>query len=311
MQFLSIFLTLRFCVPDGLADDGYHSEYDMKRNLLSVRALVFLLSAVLLSGGIAASSGILPVSAAAIPEAAVTVDNGGKEFGWYFKKNDTNTQPPLDSQMKFVKQYNAWYIDPAHGDDNAEKVLYLTFDAGYSNANLISILDTLRDEQVPGAFFVLKHTVEANPDLIRRMAAEGHTVCNHTLHHKNMAGLGGEDLAGELTGLETLCRELTGIDMAKYYRPPEGRFSEDNLKQTQQMGYATIFWSFAYADWDNGKQPDPAWAKAHILKHTHNGAVILLHPTSATNAKILPDLIAEWKEQGYRFGTLDELTGQK
>lgn len=283
----------------------------MKKTLLSVLTLFFLLPSVFSSGEwLSAPSDILSVFAADIPQKALPVGNREKEFGWYFKKNDTNTQPPLDSQMEFIKQYNAWYIDPAHGDDNADKVLYLTFDAGYSNANLISILDTLRDEQVPGAFFVLKHTVEANPDLIRRMAAEGHTICNHTLHHKNMASLDNEAFADELNGLDTLCQETAGIPMAKYYRPPEGRFSEDNLKQAQQMGYATIFWSFAYADWDNGKQPDPEWAKAYVLKHTHNGAVILLHPTSATNAKILPALIAEWKQQGYRFGTLDELTGQ-
>ena len=97
--------------------------------------------------------------------------------------------------------------------------------------------------------------------------------------------------------------------MAMYYRPPEGKFNEDNIKWANELGYKTIFWSFAYADWDNSKQPDPQKAIEKIISNTHNGEVILLHPTSSTNAAILSDLIKEWKNMGYSFGTLDELTG--
>jgi peptidoglycan-N-acetylmuramic acid deacetylase len=111
----------------------------------------------------------------------------------------------------------------------------------------------------------------------------------------------------ELKDLSRVCLERTGREMAKYYRPPEGRFSENNLKWAQEMGYRTIFWSFAYADWDNSKQPSADAAMKKILENTHNGAIILLHPTSKTNADILPALIKEWRMMGYEFGTLDEL----
>jgi peptidoglycan-N-acetylmuramic acid deacetylase len=187
-------------------------------------------------------------------------------------------------------------------------VLYLTFDAGYENGNVSRVLDVLKSEQVPGAFFILAHLLEANTDLVQRMVDEGHLVCNHTVKHRNMTHVTSkEEFETELRTLETLFYEKTGSVMPKYYRPPEGRFSESNLKMAREAGYCTIFWSFAYADWDNDRQMSPEAAKKIILDNIHNGAVLLLHPTSATNAAVLGDVIRECKEQGYRFGTLDEL----
>ena len=119
-----------------------------------------------------------------------------------------------------------------------------------------------------------------------------------------------EAFAAELSGLEQVCREYTGLEVAHFYRPPEGRFSEQNLKAASELGYKTIFWSFAYADWDNNKQPSPDHAKKLILDNIHNGAILLLHPTSATNAQILPEVIDTLRQQGYRFGTLEEMTAQ-
>ena len=116
-----------------------------------------------------------------------------------------------------------------------------------------------------------------------------------------------ETFRGELEKIENKYRELTGREMAKIYRPPEGRFSEKNLMFATELGYKTVFWSFAYADWDNKNQPDPEKAKEKILSSTHNGAIILLHPTSETNAIMLKDLLDEWKKQGYRFETLDKI----
>lgn len=240
----------------------------------------------------------------------ITVSADAKSYSWYFKKNDTHSQPQLDAEMKFIEQNGAFYIDHEHGDDCDDKVLYLTFDAGYSNENVIKILDILKENDVPGAFFVLKHFVTSQPELVKRMADEGHLVCNHTMNHKNMSVQSAQVFESELKGLEDICRESCGVEISKYYRPPEGRFSGENLIMAQSMGYKTVFWSFAYADWDNGRQPDAEQSKQYVLAHTHNGAVILLHPTSSTNAAILQELIDAWKQEGYRFGTLDELTAQ-
>ncbi len=193
------------------------------------------------------------------------------------------------------------------GED--EPVVYLTFDAGYENGNVERILDGLRAEGVPGAFFILENLVNRNPELVKRMADEGHLVCNHTARHKDMTTFTEADFKEELGRMETAYRTLTGQEMARYYRPPEGRFTLENLDWAKELGYSTILWSFAYADWDNEKQPDPEAALEKILAGAHNGMVLLLHPTSETNARILPGLIRALKDRGFRFGTLDELTG--
>lgn len=229
-------------------------------------------------------------------------------YSWYCKRNKDHKQPVADSNMQWIEKYNGYYIDHLHGDDAADKVVYLTFDAGYENGNVEKILTVMREENVRGAFFILGHLITSCPDLVRQMAEDGHTVCNHTNRHKDMTQVSDFDaFQKELKSLEMLYRDTVGGEMAHYYRPPEGKFDERSMDYANRLGYKTIFWSLAYADWDNNNQPDEAVAKKKILDHVHNGAVILLHPTSATNANILGDLIRELKGMGYRFGTLDEL----
>ena len=229
-------------------------------------------------------------------------------MSWYCKREKEHRQPRLDSNMMYIEKYGGYYIDKNHGDDNDEKVVYLTFDAGYENGNVEKILDVMKSENVTGAFFVLEHLISANPELVCRMVNEGHIVCNHTASHKDMTKVESiEEFQSELNRLEKIYEECTGYKMAKYYRPPEGRFDEKTLKYANELGYKTIFWSLAYADWDNNNQPTAESAMKKLTDNIHNGAVILLHPTSATNAQILGEFIRTLKEEGYRFGTLDEL----
>ena len=235
--------------------------------------------------------------------------SGSTPMGWYCVRAQNHEQPRLDPPMAYIESYDGYYIDHRHTDPLAEdKVVYLTFDAGYENGNVAKILDTLKAEAVPGAFFILGNLPESEPRLVRRMAEEGHLVCNHTFTHKDMTGSHAPQLEQELCRLETACRDLCGVEVAKFFRPPEGKFDRAMLTEAQRLGYKTIFWSFAYADWDNSNQPHPEAAIQKILGNAHNGAVILLHPTSATNAAILGQVISELKSQGYRFGTLYELT---
>ena len=204
-----------------------------------------------------------------------------------------------------LKQYDAVYIG-----DTSEKVLYLTFDAGYENGSTEKILDTLKTHKVPAAFFLVGNYLERNADLVRRMVEEGHIVGNHTMHHCDMSKLSDKAaFSKELTDLETLFKEVTGKEMPKYYRPPQGVYSEENLKMARDLGYRTVFWSLAYVDWNNDSQPTREQAFAKLLPRTHNGAVILLHSTSKTNAEILDELLTKWESEGYRFGTLEELFG--
>ena len=150
--------------------------------------------------------------------------------------------------------------------------------------------------------------MEKNSDLVRRMVEEGHIVGNHTMHHPDMSKLADKaTFSKELTALEDLFRQVTGKELPKYYRPPQGIYSEENLKMAQELDYKTVFWSLAYVDWQNDKQPTAEYAFGKLLPRTHNGAVVLLHSTSATNAEILDELLTKWKDMGYRFETLDEL----
>lgn len=238
----------------------------------------------------------------------LTTTASAKGTGWYCVHAKDHEQPKADPQLHAVTQHGGYYIDGKHSSPTAEeKVVYLTFDAGYTNENLEKIIDVLKEENVSGAFFILGNLAKNNPDTVKRMADGGNLICNHSYSHKNMADMSRERIAEELSRLEEECKESVGIEVAKYFRPPEGSFSLELLDAVSELGYKTVFWSFAYADWDNNRQPGISAAKAKILDNVHNGAVILLHPTSATNAAILKDVICTLKADGYRFGSLDEL----
>ena len=199
-------------------------------------------------------------------------------------------------------------LGAAYCGSGEEMVLYLTFDAGYENGYTAQILDVLRRHEAPAAFFLVGDYLERNADLVRRMAAEGHTVGNHTLTHPDMSTVSDpERFRAELEGVEALYRDITGQALPKFYRPPQGLYSEENLRQARTLGYKTVFWSLAYADWDNANQPDPGKAIDLLCRRVHPGAVVLLHSTSKTNAAILDDLLKRWEEMGYRFAPLEDL----
>ncbi len=190
-----------------------------------------------------------------------------------------------------------------------KKILYLTFDCGYENGATPAILDALKKHQAPAAFFVVGNFVRDNPDLIRRMTEEGHTVANHTLSHPDMSKISSvENFQKELSGVESLYKEITGTDMIKYYRPPQGIYSTENLKMAQQLGYQTFFWSLAYVDWQQDDQPTHEEAFDKLLSRVHPGAVVLLHNTSKTNGEIMEELLSKWEEMGYTFRPLSDLT---
>lgn len=199
-------------------------------------------------------------------------------------------------------------FDGAYVGNTEDKVIYLTFDAGYENGCTGKILDILKAHQVPAAFFLAGNYLQKNPDLVARMAAEGHIVGNHTMHHYDMRKLSEEaTFRAELEGIEALYRQITGQDLPKFYRPPQGLYSEENLKMAQKLGYKTVFWSLAYADWDNARQPTAEFALEKLNSRIHNGAVVLLHSTSTTNAAILDQLLTGWEQLGYRFAPITEL----
>ena len=230
-------------------------------------------------------------------------------YNWFIKRSGSE-QPKAPSELAAMLNGDCYYLDTALNDESDERIIYLTFDAGYENGNVEKILDILKDEGVPAAFFILDHLILKNTELVKRMADEGHLVCNHTKNHKDMTAVSREEMIKNLTDLEKIYEEKTGKSLAKFFRFPEGRFNKETVEVASTLGYKTVFWSLAYADWDNDRQPNPDKSMKLLLDNTHNGAVVLLHPTSKTNTLILQRLIKSWREMGYRFGTLDELANK-
>lgn len=224
-------------------------------------------------------------------------------LGWGLSFGESGTQPAGNASPEELKQYDAYFMGDAD-----ENVIYLTFDCGYENGYTEQILDALKKHQAPAAFFVVGNMIETAPDIIRRMAEEGHIVGNHTFHHPDMSRISDQaSFKKELDDLAALYKETTGRDLPAYYRPPQGKYSEENLRQAQALGYKTVFWSLAYVDWYVDNQPTAEQAYAKLLPRIHDGAIVLLHSTSRTNAEILDDLLTKWEDMGYTFASLDQL----
>ena len=222
-------------------------------------------------------------------------------WGLSFKKEGYAPKGPATAQE--LAQFNAAFLG-----DTTNKRIYLTFDSGYENGCTEKILDILKKHHVPAAFFLVGNYIERNPELVKRMISEGHIVGNHTMHHYDMSRIKEkENFEKELTDLESLYKEVTGQEMEKYYRPPQGIYSQENLEMASALGYKTLFWSLAYVDWNNDAQPTRQEAFSKLIPRIHNGAVVLLHSTSQTNAEVLDEVLTEWKKMGYSFGDISEI----
>lgn len=234
--------------------------------------------------------------------ASTEITNWGLSFG------ESGTPPVGNATAEYLAKYDGlYYVKEAGG----EKKLYLTFDAGFENGNTGAILDALKKHHVKAVFFLVGNYFETQPELVKRMVAEGHTVGNHTYSHPDMSKISDKaSFQNELLKNEALYKEITGEKMGKLYRPPQGKFCESNLKMAQELGYRTVFWSLAYVDWYENDQPTKEEAFEKLLPRAHAGAVVLLHSTSKTNGEILDELLTKWEEAGFTFGDLNaELTG--
>lgn len=250
-----------------------------------------------------ATLAVLLIVLTSSPASTVAAHTQTTPYHWYFKPRNDGLQPIVADNATFLSKYENVYCM----GDSSEKCLYLTFDVGYENGNTESILNTLKELQVPAAFFVTGHYLKTNPTLIVRMKDEGHVVGNHTMNHADLTKISDPAVfAKEVTGLSEAYQEITGEAMPRYLRPPEGKYSEQSIQMSDELGYKTIFWSFAYKDWLNDDQPTAEAAKSKILERTHPGAIILLHSNSATNAQILSDVVQQWREQGYTLKSLND-----
>ncbi len=229
--------------------------------------------------------------------------NTSADGNWGLSFQDEGKAPVANATADYLARYNAFYAEQTD-----EKVIYLTFDAGYENGYTGKILDTLKKHDVKAAFFLVGNYIETCPDLVKRMVDEGHLVGNHTYTHPDMSEISTEEsFKDELERLEKRYSEVTGKTMKKYYRPPQGKYSDSNLKMADKMGYKTVFWSLAYVDWYESDQPTREEAFKKLIPRIHPGAIVLLHSTSKTNCEILDELLTKWEEMGYSFRSLEQL----
>ncbi len=220
---------------------------------------------------------------------------------WYYVPNDKHGVPRGNESVKLNK-YSAYYTG-----NTAEKVIYLTFDEGYENGYTPKILDILKAKDVKAAFFVTKPYIESNPELIKRMTAEGHIVGNHSAKHLSSPSLTESQLQYELNSTAEAYKAVTSMDMPKFFRPPMCEYSERTLAVVHNMGYKSIFWSFAHKDWLTDQQPGAEVAYNTVMQRYHNGEIMLLHAVSSSNTEALGRIIDSLRAQGYSFKTLDEL----
>ncbi|MEV5030064.1 delta-lactam-biosynthetic de-N-acetylase [Paenibacillus sp. LPE1-1-1.1] len=227
---------------------------------------------------------------------------GVYHFG--FKKSVEGRLPSIDEEgfKNIVTKHGALFLG-----DTSKKELYLTFDNGYENGYTPRILDVLKEKKVPAAFFVTGHYVKDQPELIQRMAAEGHIVGNHSWSHPDMSQLSEGNIKTELDKVKEQVGVLTGQKEMKYLRPPRGIFSERVLAASKQFGYTNVFWSVAYKDWDVNAQRGSQYAYSEVVKQLHPGAIILLHSVSKDNTEALGSIVDEARRQGYEFKSLDQL----
>ncbi len=230
-------------------------------------------------------------------QAMAEVTNWGLSF-----QNEGDT-PIGNASAEELIQYNSFFVG-----DTSEKQIYLTFDVGYENGHMPQILEVLEKHNVKATFFLVGNYLETEPELVKQMVEKGHIIGNHTWSHPDMSKISDEDsFKAELEQFDSKLEEITGEKSKKIYRPPQGKYSLDNLALANEMGYTTFFWSLAYVDWYEDDQPTKEEAFSKLLPRIHPGAIVLLHSTSATNAEILDDLLLYWHNLGYSFGDIEDL----
>lgn len=211
------------------------------------------------------------------------------------KSKDVNGQPIDCIEANGIfNQYDAWFVGQANHE------IYLTFDNGYENGNTPIILDILKEKNVQAVFFVTAQYVKENPDCIQRMIDEGHKIGNHSYHHYSFAEISMDSVVNEIKSLDDLMIEKFMVKM-EYLRPPKGEFTEQSLAISQALGYKSLFWSFAYYDYNVNQQPDKQESLKKCLDNAHPGAIYLLHSISDTNTAILADLIDGLRELNYKL----------
>lgn len=246
--------------------------------------------------------GAISISTCMLLPAASSAQDRAFHFG--FKPSVRGQLPSINEEgfKPIIERNGAVFLG-----DTRQKEVYLTFDNGYENGYTSVILDTLKAKSVPAIFFVTGHYVKDQPELVKRMVAEGHLVGNHSWSHPDMTRISDAKIKEELEKVRAAVAEVTGVQEMAYVRPPRGIFSDRSLETCGEAGYRSIFWSAAYKDWDTKDQKGADYAYRKVMGQLHPGMVLLLHAVSKDNADALGRIIDEARAQGYTFKPLTAL----
>lgn len=238
------------------------------------------------------------LSLAGVPFDVLALDT--QRLGWGQGKQVNEQNQPIGavSYAGTYSQYGGLFLAPKQ----QTPTIYLTFDFGYETGYSASILDTLAEKQVPATFFLVSSYAKNQTDTVQRMLNDGHSVGSHSVHHKDMTGLSLEEARSEIVDFNDTFSSLYG-KTPTLFRFPEGVFSQQLLALAANEGMYSVFWSWAYQDWDNANQPDEAESLEKMLNAAHPDAIYLLHPM-ATNASVLADLIDGLRQKGYTLAAL-------
>lgn len=237
------------------------------------------------------------------PALATPFDLAGLEterLGWGQGKQVNERNQPIGA-VTYQEKYGQWggvFLAP----EAETPTIYLTFDFGYETGYSAAILDTLKEKNAPATFFVVGSYARNNAETVERMLAEDHTVGSHSATHKDMTALSDEEARAEITDFNAQFAQQFGV-APTLFRFPEGVFSQRLLALAANEGMRSVFWSYAYADWDANAQPEVAESLEKALAAAHPNAVYLLHPM-ATNSAMLGELIDGLRAAGYTLAAL-------
>ena len=185
------------------------------------------------------------------------------------------------------------------------KLIALTFDDGPYPIDTPLLLDMLGDLHVPATFFLIGRDGEQYPELVRRIAARGNEIANHTLTHPDLDRLDDAAVKGELAACARVLGSLvTDPALRTMMRPPHGRYREATLRVAQQAGYTVVLWTDDPGDW----RIVPAAAIAdHLLAHATAPEIALLHSGRLPTIDMLPGVVAKFRAAGYTFVTVGQM----
>lgn len=185
------------------------------------------------------------------------------------------------------------------------KLIALTFDDGPYPVDTPLLLDVLRDLHVPGTFFLIGRDAEQYPELVRRIAASGGEIADHTSTHPNLAELDDAAVRAEIdAGAAELSRFVSDPAVHRLMRPPHGRYREATLRVAQAAGYDVVLWNDDPGDWRRVGAPELA---SHIRAHATAPEILLLHSGRLATVAMLPAVVADYRAAGYEFVTVGEL----